>query len=184
MTDVLRLDDALRREDVSDAWIVWSGAAEGALADAYCFAGALFPAGACAWAWACAVQGCQALVVMRCVKLEVMLLIPLMDVMYLCTLTILKAVICVLGGMIWRGVTLSRFRDFTGQWACILRAGPLHPGSRDVFCKCRLVVLVSFTKEVHRRLCEFIHQVVVFRRDDAIRSWRNCLREESFGPSI
>ena len=28
MTDVLRLDGGLRREDVSDVWMVWSGAAE------------------------------------------------------------------------------------------------------------------------------------------------------------
>ena len=39
LLDALLLDDALRRDDVSDAWMVWSGAAETALADAFCFAG-------------------------------------------------------------------------------------------------------------------------------------------------
>ena len=43
VSDALRLDDALWREDVSDAWMVWSGAAETALADAFCFAGRLVP---------------------------------------------------------------------------------------------------------------------------------------------
>ena len=31
---------------------------------------------------------------------------------------------------------------------------------------------------VHRRLCDFIHQIVVRRRDEAIRGWRNWLRED------
>ena len=31
---------------------------------------------------------------------------------------------------------------------------------------------------VHRRLCDFIHQVVVHRRDEAIRVWRNWIRED------
>ena len=41
--DALRLDDAFRREGVSDGWMVWSGAAETALADAFCFAGGPVP---------------------------------------------------------------------------------------------------------------------------------------------
>ena len=31
---------------------------------------------------------------------------------------------------------------------------------------------------VHRRLCDFIHQVVVHRRDEAVRGWRNWIRED------
>ena len=31
---------------------------------------------------------------------------------------------------------------------------------------------------VHRRLCDFIHGVVVHRRDEAIRGWRKWLRED------
>ena len=31
---------------------------------------------------------------------------------------------------------------------------------------------------LHRRLCDFIHAVVVHRRDDAIRGWRNWVRED------
>ena len=32
--------------------------------------------------------------------------------------------------------------------------------------------------ELHRRLCEFVHRVVVHRRDEAFCGWRNWLRED------
>ena len=32
--------------------------------------------------------------------------------------------------------------------------------------------------DVHRRLSDFIHGVVVHRRDEACRGWRNWLRED------
>ena len=41
--DALRLDDSLNSGDVSRAWLVWSGAAEAALADAYRFSGGPIP---------------------------------------------------------------------------------------------------------------------------------------------
>ena len=41
--DALNLDEALRNEDVSRAWDVWSSAAEAALADAYQLAGSPVP---------------------------------------------------------------------------------------------------------------------------------------------
>ena len=41
--DALLLDDSLRIHDVSAAWMVWSGAAETAVADAYQFAGGPVP---------------------------------------------------------------------------------------------------------------------------------------------
>ena len=31
---------------------------------------------------------------------------------------------------------------------------------------------------IHRRLCDFIHQIVVHRRDEAVRVWRNWIRED------
>ena len=37
-SDALSLDESLRMNDVSRAWLVWSGAAEAALADSYRFA--------------------------------------------------------------------------------------------------------------------------------------------------
>ena len=32
--------------------------------------------------------------------------------------------------------------------------------------------------DVHRRLSDFIHAVVVHRRDEAVREWRNWIRED------
>ena len=46
---------------------------------------------------------------------------------------------------------------------------------------CGVWVLVSFMGGVsglHRRLCDFIHAVVVHRLDDAFRGWRNWVRED------
>ena len=42
--DALGLDEALLRGDVSGAWMIWSSAAEKALADAFQFAGGPVPA--------------------------------------------------------------------------------------------------------------------------------------------
>ena len=41
--DALLLDESLGADDVSEAWLVWSGAAEAALADAYRFSGGSLP---------------------------------------------------------------------------------------------------------------------------------------------
>ena len=41
--DAMQLDESLDAGDVSRAWLVWSGAAEAALADAYRFAGGPVP---------------------------------------------------------------------------------------------------------------------------------------------
>ena len=32
--------------------------------------------------------------------------------------------------------------------------------------------------DVHRRLSDFVHAIVVHRRDEAIRRWRNGIRED------
>ena len=43
--DALHLDESLDAGDVSRAWLIWSGAAEVALADAFRFTGGPVPAG-------------------------------------------------------------------------------------------------------------------------------------------
>ena len=55
MADAHRLDDALRGENGSDASIVWSDAADGALVGAFCSAGPCSHQRPGAWAWSCAV---------------------------------------------------------------------------------------------------------------------------------
>ena len=59
--DALQLDVSLDAGDVSRAWLVWSGAAETALADAYQFCGRSFSEQRFgSLAEECFVQGCQA----------------------------------------------------------------------------------------------------------------------------
>ena len=39
---------------------------------------------------------------------------------------------------------------------------------------------LRIVNDVHHRLSDFIHGIVVHRRDEAIREWRNWLREDPF----
>ena len=92
-----------------------------------------------------------------------------------------KAVMDVLGAIIRCGVSLSRLLELIAQWDQILALGPMYPFTLDdISCGRDLGIGAFFdaTTGVHRRLCDFIHQVVVHRRDEAIRVWRNWIRED------
>ena len=83
-----------------------------------------------------------------------------------------KAVVDVLDSMISRGVTLSPSVELTAQWSKILSLRPLYLVMLD-----DLHAVEGFgLGEVHRRLSDFIHGVVVHRRDEATREWRNWSR--------
>ena len=58
--------------------------------------------------------------------------------------------------------------------------GPVYPVTLDdLSAGCNLGLGVFWcVAGVHRRLCDFIHKIVVHRRDEAIRVWRNWLRED------
>ena len=59
--DALLLDECLNAGDVSRAWLVWSRAAEAALADAYQFSGGAFPQREFgSWTWSGSFQVCSA----------------------------------------------------------------------------------------------------------------------------
>ena len=140
--DALQLDESLDAGDVSRAWLVWSGAAEGALADAYRFSGGHLPG-----------RGLdlgRERALFRVVRLgrhrvrkargnvadahdaaDVFLyrdssVAPLLD-----TRRRFKAVMDVLGAMIRSGVSLSRTVELTAQWDRIIAAGPLYPVTLD-----------------------------------------------------
>ena len=93
-----------------------------------------------------------------------------------------KAVIDVLDDMIRYGVSLARSVELTVQWDGILASGPLHPVTLDDLCAVRGLGIDGFYRVVsgvHHRLSDFIHAVVVHRRDEAIRGWRNWIREDN-----
>ena len=74
--------------------------------------------------------------------------------------------------MIRSGASLSRSVEFTTQWDSILALGPMYPVTLDDLSVGRDLGIGAFfdvAAGVHRRLCDFIHQVVVHRRDYAVR---------------
>ena len=82
----------------------------------------------------------------------------------------------VLGAMIRYGVSLARSVELTIQWERSLAAGPLYPVTLNDLIAVQGKCLGDFhhaVSDVHHRLSDFIHQVVVYRRDEAIREWRN-----------
>ena len=92
-----------------------------------------------------------------------------------------KAVMDVLDAMIRCGVSLSRSVELTAQWDQILALGPIYPVTRDDLSVGRGLGIGAFfaaASSVHRRLSDFIHQVLIHRRDAAIRGWRNWIRED------
>ena len=190
--DALLLNESLDVGDVSQAWFVWSRAAETALADAYCFSGGPAP--------------CQGLVLgrgfarfprvrlggykvrkVRCNAVDVRdaadvflyrdsSISPLIDMKRK-----FKAVMDVLNAMIRNGISLARSVELTAQWDRILAIGSLYPvtiGDLDVVCGVGLGEFTRIVSDVHHRLSDFIHAIVVHRRDEAFRGWRIWLRED------
>ena len=83
--------------------------------------------------------------------------------------------------MLSHGVTLSRSVELTAQCGKILSAGPFYPVALDDLRAVEGFGLGDFRRfigDLHRRLGDFIHSVVVHRRDEAIRVWRNWIRED------
>ena len=92
-----------------------------------------------------------------------------------------KAVMDVLDAMIRYGVSLSRSVELAAQWDKVLAFGPLYPFTADDLDVVRGLGIGDFYQVVsgiHHRLSDFIHSVVVHRRDEAIRGWRNWIRED------
>ena len=192
--DALNLDDSLARGDVSSAWLIWSSAVEAALADAYRFAGGPVPDNGL-------VLG-RGVFRSRSVRLggpkvrracrnfadpqeggEVSLYHDVSTAPLLDLRRRLKLVVDLLSAMIRDGVSLARSVELAVQWDAILRVGPIHPITAEDFLLARVGDLGQCCQVVlglHRRLSDFIHAVVVHRREVAIRGWRSWLREDPF----
>ena len=92
-----------------------------------------------------------------------------------------KAVVDMLFAMIRGGVSLARSVELAVQWDGILRVGPIHPVTAEDFLLGRggdLGQCCQVVQCLHRRLSDFIHGVVVHRRDETIRGWSGWLRED------
>ena len=180
--DASLLDESLGLDDVSMAWAVWSRAAESALADAFRFSGGPLPAkglvlGRCAalfrrvqlgGPW---VRSARADVADALDAADVFLycdssVAPLLDVRRRC-----KAVMDVLGAMNRHGVSLSQSVELTAQWDRVLALGPMYPATLDDLSLDRALDIGAF----------FHAASDVHRRDEAIRGWRNWIRED---PSV
>ena len=194
--DPLLLDESLDAGDVSRAWLVWSGAAETALADAYRFSGGPVPNQGLVLGRGMARFRLVRLVGHRVRKVrgnaadahdaaDVFLyrdssFAPLLDMRRR-----FRAVMDILDAMIRCGLSLSRSFELTAQWGRIVAVGPLYPVTLDDLHAVQGLGLGDFHRVVsgiHRRLSDFIHSVVVHRRDEAIRGWRN--RGGSLGSSL
>ena len=190
--DALQLDESLDAGDVSRAWLVWSGAAEAALVDAYRFSGGPLPCRGLVHGRESAsfrvvrfggrrVRKARGNVADALDAADVFLyrdlsVAPLLDMRRR-----FKVVMDLLGAMIRSGVSLSRSVELTAQWDLILALGPMFPVTLDDLSVDRGLGVGAFfdvASDVHRRLSDFIHQVVIHRRDAAIRGWRNWIRED------
>ena len=79
------------------------------------------------------------------------------------------------------GISLSRSVELSAQWDRILAIGPVYPVTLDDLHMVWGVGLGDFYHVVcgvHRRLSDFLHALVVHRRDEGIRGWRNWVRED------
>ena len=77
--------------------------------------------------------------------------------------------------------TLARSLELTVQWDGIVRVGPAFPITVQDFDMARsggLGVWLQVVEGLHRRLSEFIHGIVVHRREEAVPGWWNLLRED------
>ena len=71
--------------------------------------------------------------------------------------------------------------EFICQWGKILAIGHLHLvtfGDLDMVWGVGIGEFHRIVSDLHRRLSDFIHEVVVHRRDEAVRRWRNWVRED------
>ena len=140
--DALLLDEALGADDVSTPWLVWSRAAEAALADAFRFSGGPLPSKGLVLGRGSAVfrfvrlgghpvRRARGHVADALDAADVFLyrdasIAPLLDMKRR-----FKAGMDVLAAMIRSGISLSQSVELTAQWGRILALGPLHPFTLD-----------------------------------------------------
>ena len=190
--DALGLDEALLHGDVSGAWMVWSSAAEKALADAFQFAGGPVPDRGL-------VLG-RGMVRIRTVRLggpvvrfvwrgaadsgefdDVSLYkdssaAPVLDLRRK-----VKAILDLLDAIIRCGVSLTRAVELSHLWDCVVRLGSLGSVSVEDFVAARSCGVGEsrwLVAELYDRVSAFIRGLVAHRRNVGIIAWRSWLRED------
>ena len=150
--DALHLDESLDAGDVSRARLVWSGAAEAALADAHRFSGPLPGRGLVLGResvsfWVVKLGGHQ----VRKARGNVADAHDAADV------------------FLYRDCSIDPLLDMRRRFKAVI----------DVLGAMIRSAFHQAVSDVHRRLSDFIHAVVVHRRDEANREWRDWIREDS-----
>ena len=157
--DAQRLSDSLDADDVSRAWLVWSGDAEAALADAFRFSGGHVPSRGLVLGRGSAffrvvqlggplVKSVRSNAADAVDGPDVFLyrdssIAPLLDMRRRFT-----AVMDVLGATIRYGVSLARSVELTKLWERILAVGPLYPVTLNDFSADRGLGLGDFHQAV------------------------------------
>ena len=190
--DALGLDSALLCGDVSSAWMIWSSAAESALADAFRFAGGPVPTRGL-------VLG-RGMVRIRTVRLggpivrsvrrsavrdgdvdDVSLYrdssaAPVLDLR-----RNLRAILDLLDSIIRWGASLARDVQLLHLWDSVVRLGSLgsvHVWEYEAARVCGVCESRRIVAELHGRVSAFVRGLVAYRRNVGITAWRNWLRED------
>ena len=190
--DALGLDEALLRGDVSRAWMVWSSAAEKALADAFQFAGGPVPVRGLVLGRGMArfrtvrLGGPMVRSVRRSAigdgdVLDVSLYrdssaAPVLDLR-----RNLKAILDLLDSIIRWGASLVRDVQLMHLWDSVVRLGSLGSVHLDEYAAARICGVVESRRlvaELYGRVCAFVKGLVAYRRSAGITAWRNWVRED------
>ena len=190
--DTLCLDNALHVGDVSQAWQIWSSAAENALVAAFCLAGGPVPERGFHIGRGVArfnkvrlggpkVRKARA----RCSDpgdgAQVDLYrdastAPLVDLRRR-----LRAVLDVLGAIRRSGFSVSRGLELTRQWDAILVSGPMGTVTAEALDRASssgLADMEVLVAALHLDLDKFLQAVVRNRKDRAVQGWKTWLLED------
>ena len=181
--DVLRLDSALLDGDVSRAWLIWSHAAEEALAHAYRLAGGSEPGHGVRLGRGHAQFSVVRLggpemrsARSRCADPGDGALVDLYRDSSIAPLIHLRrrsrSVLDVVAAINRSGYSLARGLELTRQLGKVLRCGPLGTVTEERLRTVSGLRLIGFGVEVglmHDELHKFLHDIVVRRKDCAVR---------------
>ena len=76
---------------------------------------------------------------------------------------------------------MSRDLELSAQWNAIVSAGPCGPlcdANLDVSPAIGLLSFGDHVRALHDVVVDFLHRVVVYRRDGAVRAWRSWMLED------